>query len=160
MAVPGTQEVVLPQDVGALLDSHTLSGGGRRRPDTLVWQGGELPWPGPGPAPLVGGSHPAVSDPFLVRVLEAGGIPLTHFLPHHTSAPKKQRGSHHCPESATRSSRLKDVGLWSQLIPASATCFRHRGPISPGHLKFGQAPDVLLPCSQARFPKGVTLLRR
>lgn len=75
----------------------------------------ELPWPGPGPAlPVAGGYQPTASDRFLVRVLEAEGLPLTYFLPHHTSAEEAEKAG----------IKALDWRMWP-VVRAGDSCFCH-----------------------------------
>lgn len=71
--------------------------------------------PGPDPAlPMVGGYQPTASDRFLVRVLEAEGLPLNYFLPHHTSAEEAEKAG----------INALDWRMWP-VVRAGDSCFCH-----------------------------------
>ena len=87
LAVPRTQEGVLPRDVGALLDSRTSSGG-CRSPNALVWQGEK---PGRVASTLQSGTSQSLG-----RVLEAGGVPPVPTSFPVTLGPQRNRETRKC----------------------------------------------------------------
>lgn len=101
----------------------------------------------PNPGPACDGWLPPPHSPWLTscECWRLGNSP-THFLPRHTSV-TKERKLPSLLRSVTQSSRLEDVGLWSELLHAPAPGFCLLASLSPGHLKSGQFPEIPLPCS-------------